>query len=40
MNHLIHIAAISQIRVHSEGRACTEGSEPRARSRWKPCGAP
>ena len=35
MNHMIHIAAISQIRLDTDGRAYYRANEPRARSPWR-----
>ena len=39
VNHMIHIAAISQLRVHSEGRTFSNVSVARARNRSRPSGA-
>ena len=38
MNHMIHIAAISQIRLDTEGRAYVCASARRARSPWRRSG--
>ncbi|MGI8992982.1 MAG: transposase [Nocardioidaceae bacterium] len=39
MNHMIHIAAISQIRLDTAGASTTDANSPPARPGWKPCAA-
>jgi transposase len=39
MNHMIHIAAVTQLRLDTEGRVTTAASEPRARGPSKRSGA-
>jgi transposase len=37
MNRMLHIAATTQIRLDTEGRATTDASSPAARPGWRPC---
>ena len=39
MNHVLHVAAIVQIRHDTEAAPTTDASSPQARPRWKPSGA-
>ena len=39
MNHMIHIAAISQIRLDSDGRAYYRATSQPGRARWRRCAA-
>ncbi len=39
MNHMIHIAAVTQLRGDTEGRGYYRRKRPRERSRWKRCAA-
>jgi hypothetical protein len=39
MNHMLHIAAATQIRLDTEGRAYYRRKRTEARPAWKPCGA-
>ena len=39
MNHVLHIAAIVQIRHDTAGGPTTDASSPPGRPRWKPCAA-
>ena len=39
VNHVIHIAAVTQLRLNTDGAPTTGASGPRARSPWRRCGA-
>jgi transposase len=42
MNHMLHIAAATQVRLDTDGRAyfrTSDASSPRARPGWRPCAA-
>jgi hypothetical protein len=39
INHMLHIAAATQVRLDTEGRAYFGRNSPPARPAWKPCAA-